>query len=394
MIKSKLTKNLTLLSLSVISSLALANNELSLLAEINDQKSTQLTIDTQVAQLNSISTLSAPYVGQMNKTLSANSWKYYYIKVPKGRKSLSIDISHLSGDLNLYLRKGIKPSDGVYDSSSNNLATNADAVSVTTQDNERWYIGIHNTTDRSQNYKLTLVLRDNSIAGWSSDTHFRKADTILRENITSRATRAIGQSSGSSTLNSASDVYYTDVFGGDGSRMRSAMSIFVNSGKSASVTTKENMRTALTGSGYSYQTVTLLINKIIDVFTDSSTTVPTTEQATLDILNIRKQCLEWVVSVVTDSGGNKSVGYILEEQDKQLARPGMGFYKNNRGHSAIIIDVKSDETGKVTDVKLASANNGSGWTKPIGEVAWSRMVSQNNLSLNDWQYKLVDLSQN
>lgn len=73
---------------------------------------------------------------------STGSWKYYKLTVPSGQSKLDIRITGGSGDADLYVKRGSKPTTSSYDYRPYKSG-NEESVSVTSPVAGDWYIGIH-----------------------------------------------------------------------------------------------------------------------------------------------------------------------------------------------------------------------------------------------------------
>lgn len=216
------------------------------------------------------------------------------------------------------------------------------------------------------------------IAGWSSMTGYRHADTAVRRAIVANASNAHNRPSGPSYEFPAKGprVWYVDTHDGDGIQMRSAITSYAAwktnpKGKSLSII-KAEMNSAL--SNYESKERGTLVERIVQCY-DARPRVVSTNQETLDFLGIRKQCLEWANAVSWASGGgnrNYSVGGVTSPD---LYRPGMGFYRLDSSHAAIIIDIEWDKSGKPIRFKLAEANfTPDEWNRPDGQIPWNRTI--------------------
>jgi hypothetical protein len=229
------------------------------------------------------------------------------------------------------------------------------------------------------------------VEGWSSETGYRSADTDIRKGIVASAKSMIGQPSGQSVICSmASNCWLTDVAGGDGARMRDAISIYDiwkrdNSTRKKTLDQiRKAMVIAFSGSNYKDPQKTKLVDRIIFLYDGGSTVVPTDDGRTLQYMGIRKQCLEWAMTTAINSGGTaRNYQNTGSAVSKDNVRPGMGYYvylidkkTGNRvgGHAMIIIDTKYDSGGQLTHLKVAESNWGSGWSNPPGQIPWERII--------------------
>lgn len=225
------------------------------------------------------------------------------------------------------------------------------------------------------------------IAGWSSKTGYRSAATAVQLAIVSNASAAVGGSSGPSRVapNGMAGAWLTDVSGGDGGRMQSATQVYHKwyvSQPRASVmpsSVRNSMFQKFDGSVYGRTQKDMLINRIVEVYNRAAfsgpVSIPTNDQATLEFLGIRRQCLEWTASIALDSGGkakNYSAPSVTNPAD---IRAGMGLFKTDKSHAMIIVDIEWDASGKPVCYKVAEANAAnSTWKNPSGMIPWERSV--------------------
>lgn len=237
-------------------------------------------------------------------------------------------------------------------------------------------------------------------SGWASQTGYQGADTAVRRSIVSRANQALGGSSGASKVTApsgSSTTWQTDIAGGDGQRMRNAISDFhtwTRNGAGNQATIRQQMLQRFAGSDYSSTSKNLLLDRIISRY-QSNPSVPSNDQRTLDFMGIRKQCLEWAVTTGIEAGGN-AIGYDAPAvASANQYRPGMGLFKTNRTHAALLIDIMWSSNGTPTRYKIAESNWGSGWNNPDGMVPWERKVTQRELtSLSGYKVVRFDADPN
>ncbi len=75
-------------------------------------------------------------------SISRRAWKYYTIDIPAGMKTLDLNISGGSGDADLYVRKGSKPTSSTYDCRPYKNG-NTESCSFTDPAADTWHIGIY-----------------------------------------------------------------------------------------------------------------------------------------------------------------------------------------------------------------------------------------------------------
>lgn len=228
------------------------------------------------------------------------------------------------------------------------------------------------------------------VAGWASQTGYKGADTTIRKRIVSLALSQIGQSSGQSVLGKGSG-WETDMAGGDGQRIRNAINTYAvwrkAPGKKTLDTVKSEMRKAL-GSSYQASHLNQLVDRIMQVY-QNNPNVPKDDGATLQYLGIRKQCLEWAMTVGLQAGGSSVNYHQAKAVSKADVRPGMGYYRIQRPtmtHAMIIVDVRYDRNGNPDKLKVAESNWANNWSNPPGQVPWLRSIGLREV---DFGYTIV-----
>lgn len=234
--------------------------------------------------------------------------------------------------------------------------------------------------------------------GWSSVTGYKSAATSVQRKIVANALGSIGASSGQSSTRApggGAASWLTDIAGGDGARMRNAIRIYdawyrdPNKTKTlAQIQT--DMRGAFSGSAYSSASKDLLVQHITSVYPTAGA-IPTDDEATLRYLQIRKQCLEWAMTVALQAGG-KTKTYGASSVGIGSVLPGMGYY--NKGvHAMLIVDINWDAAGNPVQFKVVESNWPSAgmtkWTNPAGAVPWERVVGSRIVTPNSG-YLFID----
>lgn len=211
-----------------------------------------------------------------------------------------------------------------------------------------------------------------------------------------------GTSSGPSISGSS---WLTDCSSGDGGRLIDAITIYDTWFKPARIalrlkandlTTypkitdakKAEMKKAFEKSTYTPETQGKIVDKIIERYNAKFTSlsgnisIPKSkdDNAVLDFLEIRKQCMEFLQTIVNDAKISKSAppyqnngykDYILK--DINNIKAGMFLYKKSTMHIAIITSVQKDYKGTLY-VTIVEANWGKGWSNPDGQIAWERTI--------------------
>lgn len=99
-------------------------------------------------------------------TVDLNAWSYYVVDVPAGDNKLSVSLSNLTADIDLYVRAGSRPSgsvddNGVYDCGSFVGGTTTENCDLTVEGGERYYVGVHGY--RASSYSLLAQTSSDSI---------------------------------------------------------------------------------------------------------------------------------------------------------------------------------------------------------------------------------------
>ena len=221
-------------------------------------------------------------------------------------------------------------------------------------------------------------------AGWSSATGYRHTETAIQRAIVTNANNAAGRSSGPSFVlaPNGTAVWLTDTADGDGTRMQNAINRYVNWKSNSNGLSldqiKTQMRNDFAGSLYQGNQKNQLVDRIISVQPRARVS---TNQQVLDLLGIRKQCLEWCNAVSLASGGGTRNYYAGSVTGSSKYRPGMGLYRTDRSHAAIIIDIEWNASGTPVRFKVAEANySPNNWVNPNGTVPWQRTVQNTRIT--------------
>jgi len=250
--------------------------------------------------------------------------------------------------------------------------------------------------------------------GWSSETGFRHATTDVQIDIVETANTS--GSSGPSKIAPAGATWLTDMAGGDGARWREAIKVYeiwfkayvpanalcqsqnvpssVISAMKAKLNGPSGCSTSCSCSVCCYlaNTKILLVNEMISHYNDAScnagyaVSTPNTDQATLTFMLVRRQCLEWAETVSKQNGGHYR-GYNAPEVSASARRPGMGFYKTDHSHAAIVVDIYWSSSGSPLKYRIREANySPTGWNNPCGSNPWLRVKSSRTItSYSGWK---------
>lgn len=235
-------------------------------------------------------------------------------------------------------------------------------------------------------------------AGWASATGFRGAETPVQRTIREAALRGDRQSSGPSNTNGT---WLTDAADGDGARMRSAINRYqawywLNPIRRVSIDQiKAQMAGDFGGSAYDQNRRVQLVGKIMDRYNQAvrfgPVRLPASDAETLAFLEIRKQCLEWAMTIAKSGGGLSKNYHAAGVSNPQAFRPGMGLYRNDRSHAMIIVDIRWDAAGNPVEFKVVESNWGTGWQNPSGMIPWQRTVgTRSGIAFNSALYKVIN----
>jgi hypothetical protein len=93
-----------------------------------------------------------------NQTVTApvlqGTWQYFYIDVPSGLANLVIDLYNLTGNLDLYVRQGSKPTLSNYQCRPYSDGTISESCTISLPTSGRWWIGIDNRDTGSISYMV------------------------------------------------------------------------------------------------------------------------------------------------------------------------------------------------------------------------------------------------
>lgn len=218
------------------------------------------------------------------------------------------------------------------------------------------------------------------VDGWTSATGYRAPVLQAYKNI---VTQVAAGNSPPSTIG-VNSTWLTDISGGDGQRMRSALKELFTWYQNqptkpplplTSIPT--GLRTTMVGkltATYNPTDANALVDRAAALFKGSPP--PTTDEATLAYFEIKAQCKEYADRMIK-AGGGAPKPYSQTPVAQKDARPGMYAFLYSGGsakHAAIILDIQWKE-GIPTQLRLGEANWASGWSNPPGQVPWKRTVS-------------------
>ena len=90
----------------------------------------------------------------MTAPVPQGTWKYYYIDVPSGLGNLVIDLYNLTGNLDLYVRQGSKPTPSDYQCRPYSDGTISESCTISLPTSGRWWIGINNRDTGTISYMV------------------------------------------------------------------------------------------------------------------------------------------------------------------------------------------------------------------------------------------------
>jgi M6 family metalloprotease-like protein len=147
-----------------------------------------------------ISNNSAPIVDTplsngvaLNQTMTApvqqGTTKYYYVDLPAGSSNLVVDLYNLTGDLDLYVLQGSKPTFSGYDCVSARVGSNSESCTFPSPSSGRWWIGVTNWDTGGLSYTIKASF-DNTVPDQFTFTD--QKDVALSTEITSNTIAVSG----------------------------------------------------------------------------------------------------------------------------------------------------------------------------------------------------------
>jgi PKD repeat protein len=102
-------------------------------------------------------TSGVPMSGTIVSTTQNGSWNYYYLDLPSGVTGITVDLTGLSGDVDLYVRGGQKPDQTHYDCRSWEDATKNEHCALALAGPQRVWIGVNNYLVGTFHYTVTAT---------------------------------------------------------------------------------------------------------------------------------------------------------------------------------------------------------------------------------------------
>ena len=229
-------------------------------------------------------------------------------------------------------------------------------------------------------WRVRAVVTENGkeIAGQWQASVFQTGTEFQRRVVVS-ANQALNTGAApQSVMPVTGDRWFTDLHGGDGLRMMTALNR-LPSARNGAVTVNGRsvaLRTQMVADlrpGYTGSTAIALIDHMIARY-QVNPRIPTIADGTLlTYLQIRQQCKEFVDTLVKNSRGNQrttdSAGVTRDR-----IRPGMYAVTADRGHTALVTAIHW--TGnEVTGVSVVESNFGNSWVNPLGQRPWQRTIT-------------------
>ncbi len=113
-----------------------------------------------------------------NGSVSEGAWKYYTISASAG-STVTVNMTGLSSDVDLYVRKGSQPTMGTYDARPYNGGTESESATVTVNGSTTVYIGIQGYTSGSFTIKATVNSGSSSGDSSSGDSIALSAPSLI-----------------------------------------------------------------------------------------------------------------------------------------------------------------------------------------------------------------------
>ena len=98
-------------------------------------------------------------------SIAEGTWKYFVITATAATESVEVELSGLSDDVDLYVRRGAKPTGhidegGIYDCGSTSGGSSTERCSSNNSSENEWFIGVYGYRASSFSLKTTLVETD------------------------------------------------------------------------------------------------------------------------------------------------------------------------------------------------------------------------------------------
>ena len=103
-----------------------------------------------------------PSGAAINNVSGDKQWQYYEINVPDGAESLTVELTDLDGNCDLYIRRGRLPSDKENDRSSKRSGRSDETIAIKQPKPAVYFIGVYGNHDvlNGVKYRLTATVAD------------------------------------------------------------------------------------------------------------------------------------------------------------------------------------------------------------------------------------------
>jgi hypothetical protein len=91
-------------------------------------------------------------------SVALGDWKYYRITAPNGATQLTVNVTKIGEDVDLYLRKSLRPQQFDYAKASRKAGTTAEKLTATNSGENIWYIGVYGYKGGSFTVKATVSI--------------------------------------------------------------------------------------------------------------------------------------------------------------------------------------------------------------------------------------------
>jgi hypothetical protein len=117
----------------------------------------------------------------------------------------------------------------------------------------------------------------------------------------------------------------------------------------------------------------LIVDRIVSI---NNNVAPTTDNATMIYMGVRKQCMEFVGSISLSSGGSyKSYGSPSVSKSIDW-RPGMAIY-SGKTHAMILSEIQWVNNAPTNRIVVIESNaSDAKFNNPKGQIPWLRTVSK------------------
>ncbi len=135
-------------------SITLANTDKALwYIGVHGYKASTYTIKAELSADQTVTLTSGKAVAS---SVALGDWKYYRITTPTDAAQLKVTLTKLSADVDLYLRKAVRPQQFEYNKRSIKVGTLAEAITLQDPGENVWYIGVYGS--RKGNFTVKAVL--------------------------------------------------------------------------------------------------------------------------------------------------------------------------------------------------------------------------------------------